>query len=69
MYRLGIFKFPNCSALRISYALFLIERLNKKLEAVNELNQGAALSPTLDEQFVIYRYKKLTEEYTEESGV
>ena len=38
MYRLGIQKFPNSASLRISYAFFLYEALNKKQEAVVELN-------------------------------
>ena len=49
MYRVGIQKFPNCPALRIQYAYFLIDKLNKKQEALNELNQASAMHPTFDE--------------------
>jgi hypothetical protein len=38
MYRIGIQKFPTNSSLRISYAFFLIEKMNKKNEALSELN-------------------------------
>ena len=33
MFQNGISKFPNCISLRISYAFFLLERLNKKQQA------------------------------------
>lgn len=66
MYRVGIQKFPNSPALRIQYAYFLIEKLNKKQEALNELNQASAMHPTFDEQFIIYRNKKYMEECFEE---
>lgn len=41
LYRMAIQKFPNCSSLRLSYAFFLIERMNKKTEALAELNVAA----------------------------
>ena len=37
MYRLGIQKFPTCTSLKIQYAFFLMERMNKKQEAIAEL--------------------------------
>ncbi len=37
MYRQGIQKFPTCTALKIQYAFFLMERMNKKTEAIIEL--------------------------------
>ena len=63
MYRAGIIRFPKCNPLRISYAFFLIEKLNKKTEALHEITQVEKQNLKLEEQFVIYRYKKLTEEY------
>lgn len=63
MYRTGIQKFPTNSYLRITYAFFLIEKMNKKQEALAELSAAALLNPPFDEQFVIYRYKKMSEEF------
>jgi hypothetical protein len=56
MYRIGIQKFPNCTPLKIQYAFFLMERMNKKNEAIMELSQAAIYNPPFDEQFIIFRY-------------
>lgn len=68
LYQNGISKFPNCTSLRISYAFFLLERLNKKQQANIELINAEKYSPKFDEQFIIYRYKKLIEEQNTEIG-
>jgi len=68
LYQNGISKFPNCTSLRISYAFFLLERLNKKQQASIELINAEKYSPKFDEQFIIYRYKKLIEEQSVEVG-
>ena len=67
MFRQAILKFPNCASLRIFYAFFLIEKQSRKTEALQELSLAQLASPTFDEQFIIYRHKKLAEEYSEES--
>jgi len=67
MFRLGIQKFPNSASLRISFAFFLIEKLNKKQEAIAELNNALNLAPTIEEQFIIFRHKKLSEEYFDDA--
>ena len=68
MYRLGIQKFPTCTALKIQYAFFLMDRMNRKPEAVAELMQAAALNPPFDEQFLVYRYQKISEDFGDGSG-
>ena len=68
LYQNGVSKFPNCVALRISYACFLLERLKKKQQANLELTNAEKYSPSFDEQFIIYRYKKLIEENSSEGG-
>lgn len=68
MYRLGIQKFPTCTSLKIQYAYFLMERMNKKSEAISELNQATALNAPFDEQFLIYRYQKISEDYGDGSS-
>ena len=39
-----------------------MDRLDKKTEAFNELRQAELLSPPLDEQFIIYRVRKMCED-------
>lgn len=68
LFQNGISKFPNCTALRISYAFFLLERLNKKQQANIELINAEKYLPKFEEQFIIYRYKKILEEHTSEVG-
>jgi PAS domain-containing protein len=66
IYQNGISKFPNCTSLRLSYAFFLLERMNKKQQANLELNNASKYNPRFEEQFIIYRYKKLIEENSTE---
>ena len=68
MYRQGIQKFPTCTSLKIQYAFFLMERMNKKAEAIAELTQASMFNPPFDEQFVIYRYKKMSEDFGESTN-
>jgi hypothetical protein len=58
MYQNGISKFPNCIALRINYAFFLLERLNKKQQSNIEIITAEKYMPKLDQQFIIFRLKK-----------
>ena len=68
MYRLGIQKFPTCTSLKIQYAFFLMERMNKKSEAVAELTQATTLNPPFEEPCLVYRYQKLSEDFGEGAG-
>jgi hypothetical protein len=43
--------------------------LNKKQEAIQELNTASHLHPTFDEEFVIFRHKRLSEEFFEEQSL
>ena len=40
-----------------------MERMNKKQEAIAELTQAELFNPPFDEQFIIYRYKKMSEDF------
>lgn len=62
MYFDGIKKFPNNTALRISYAFFLLEKMHSKQQALQELTQAEQNKPSFDEQFIIFRYKKILED-------
>ena len=67
MYFYGLKKFPNNTSLRISYAFFLIEKLNMKQQALQELNTAELNKPPFDEQFIIFRYRKIIEDEIAES--
>ena len=56
MYRVGIAKFPDCTSLKIQYGLFLLEKMGKKNEALQELQHALNFDPPFDEQFIVYRY-------------
>ena len=68
LYQNGISKFPSCTSLRITYAFFLLERLNKKQQANIELINAEKYKPSFEEQFMIYRYKKMIEEQSSNLG-
>ncbi len=58
----GIAKFPSCTSLRIAYSFFLKERMGNRSLAINELLAAEKGHPPFDEQFVIYRYRKMIED-------
>lgn len=68
MYINGLKKFKRSAKLRIVYAFFLLERLNNKKKALEELSIAEELNPLFDEQFLIYRYKKMIEDQLDDSG-
>ena len=62
VYTVGLCKFPNCTSLRISFALFLYHYQKQKLKTKQELENAEKSNPPLDQQFIIYRYKKILSE-------
>jgi len=62
----GITKFPASGSLHIAYALFLKDRLNDRTTAISELTSAEKCNPQFDEQFMIYRYRKILEDETTE---
>jgi len=66
-YSEGVAKFPKDVSLRISYAFFLFEKMHNKQQALQELLQAELHKPTLDEEFIIFRYKKIIEDEIAES--
>ena len=58
LYKNGISKEPNNIKLRISYAIFLIKRMNKKLKGKNELLLLNKLENNLESGFIIYKIQK-----------
>ncbi|EGR30840.1 PAS domain S-box family protein [Ichthyophthirius multifiliis] len=69
IYQNGLKKFPTCTKLRISYAFFLMERFqNKREKCFQQLKIAEKTKPSFDEQFIIYRYKKILEENLDQIG-
>jgi hypothetical protein len=62
IYVAGTKKFKKSVKLRISYAFFLLERLNLRKKALEELMVADNLNPSFEDQFFIYRYKKIIED-------
>ncbi|CAD8075777.1 unnamed protein product [Paramecium primaurelia] len=55
-------RFPNEIALRLRYSLFLLDLMKQRQQALNELIQSETLCPSLDNEFIIFRYKKIIED-------
>ena len=70
LYQNGISKFPKCANLRILYSLFLLNKMKNKNQALMEfVNTEKNTDPDFDEQFVIFRYKKIIEDQMLDSNV
>ena len=67
LYKIAISKYPFNSKLRLSFALFLFNKMNKKQEGTNELLLLSKYSSSFEDSFLIYRAQKLIEE--ENSGL
>lgn len=68
MFDQGVRKFKTSVKLRIAYAFFLIERMNNKKRALEELTIAEKLRPSFEDEFLIYRYKKIVDEKLDEAG-
>jgi PAS domain S-box-containing protein len=66
-YSEGVAKFPKDVSLRISYAFFLFEKMHNRQQALQELFQAELNKPSIDEEFIIFRYKKIIEDEIAES--
>ncbi|KAL4493019.1 hypothetical protein ABPG72_020798 [Tetrahymena utriculariae] len=62
VYLNGVKKFPASTKLRISYAFFLTERMKRKDLAYEQFDIAGRTKPSFDEEFIIYRFKKMYEE-------
>ncbi|CAD8110290.1 unnamed protein product [Paramecium sonneborni] len=58
----GLEQFPECVNLKISYSYFLLDKMQLKQQALNQLNLAESCDPSFDQQFFIYRYKRIIEE-------
>lgn len=57
LYMNGTRHFADCVALRIDFSYFLLSKMHNKRDALKELIFAEKLSPTLDESFMIFRYR------------
>jgi len=53
----GIEKFPECTYLRLHFAVFLAEKMKNKNWALQQLNKAEKRKPPFAEQFLLYRLK------------
>ncbi|KAL4426928.1 hypothetical protein ABPG74_012928 [Tetrahymena malaccensis] len=59
---LALTRFPGCTQLRVNHALFLLDKMKSTQQSLSELDIAQQEKPYLDEQFMIFRYKKLIED-------
>lgn len=62
MFRSGVKKFPECTRLRVSYAFFQLEQMHNKEKAYEEFSAASKLETSFQQQFTIYRFKKIIRE-------
>ncbi len=67
MYETGLKKFPSYTKLRLSYAFFLMEFICNKDKAYEQLLRAEMSNPDFNEEFIIYRFKKIIKEKLEVS--
>ena len=65
-YNFNIYRFPNCTSLRLAHALFLWERFQNKNGALLEFNAAEKYNPSFPEEFIIFRYRKIINENEED---
>ena len=64
IYQAGISRNPFSVKLRISYLLFLIQRVSKHYLALHQIAICISIErSSLEEQFILFRYQKLYDEY------
>ena len=65
LYKNAVSKFPFNAKLRLSYAIFLYKRLNKKQKGTNEILLLNRYTTNLEDAFLIYRAQRYIEEENE----
>lgn len=66
----GVKKYPDSVSLRIDFSYFLLSKMLNKRDSLKELINAEKLSPSIDESFMIYRYRQIIEDelYEGENG-
>ena len=65
LYKTAVSKYPFNAKLRLSYAIFLYKRLNKKQKGTNEILLLNRYTTNLEDSFLIYRAQRFIEEENE----
>jgi hypothetical protein len=65
MFKAGIKKFPECTKLRMSYGFFQLEQIHNNERAYEEFTHSSRLDTSFQQQFNIYRFKKIIRENLE----
>ena len=65
LYKTAVSKYPFNAKLRISYGLFLYNKLNKKLKGTNEISLLNKYNTNLEESFLIYKAQRYIQEENE----
>ena len=65
LYKTAVSKYPSDAKLRLSYAIFLYKRLNKKQKGTNEILLLNKYETNLEDSFLIYRAQRFIEEENE----
>ena len=65
LYKSAVSKFPFNAKLRLSYAIFLYKRLNKRQKGTNEILLLNRYTTNLEDAFLIYRAQRYIEEENE----
>jgi hypothetical protein len=62
MFNLGLKKFPKYIQLRIDFASFLQSKMKDRKGSLNELSLAEKMKPSLDQQFMIFRQRRIIED-------
>lgn len=62
LYMNGTRRFPECVALKLDYSNFLLTKMLNKRDSLKELINAERFSSSLDESFMIYRYRQIIED-------
>ena len=65
LYKAAVSKYPLDAKLRLSYAIFLYKRLNKKQKGTNEILLLNKYQTNLEDSFLVYRAQRFIEEENE----
>ena len=65
LYKHALSKFPFYTKLRLSYGLFLYNKLNKKLQGTNEIALLNKYSNNLEDSFLVYKTQRYIQEENE----
>jgi hypothetical protein len=65
LYKNAVSRYPFNAKLRISYGLFLYNKLNKKLKGINEITLLNNFNTNLEDSFLIYKAQRFIQEENE----